>query len=332
MEDLGNININIRELGGGGGRASGGIGGGPGGGAFETSTSAVLFGPLTRMQSKFADMVGLYAGVISNSVRVWQDVERTIKSGIIALSQDRTKAAGFASSLKAELTGFLRSPSLGGYADITREGTATSTTLKALGKTGATLQKAMFGLAVVGSVASVAVAGLRKASEHASKRIEEVGKFSGQILGAQMEQRVQALRDQLQEAAENGQAYARSIRYQTLENRAYAYMNRQLGFVTAGLASAFSALKTAVFAVIGGFTNLLTFGPRLLDENRQRIVEFFKRFALTGQQRATLTVLEMMLVKLGIIGDNTKKDNKIDPKDINAWFQSDILAMTGKTY
>jgi hypothetical protein len=42
--------------------------------------------------------------------------------------------------------------------------------------------------------------------------------------------------------------------------------------------------------------------------------------------------LREVLKYLGIIEDNTRKTNEADPNDVNAWFQADIRAMTGKAY
>ena len=332
MEDLGAININIRELGGGGGGGgSGQTGGGPAFGSTALRTGEIL-GPLTRMQEALALNIARITAKTTFSREAATDVYFAARSALIAIQQDKTKSAGFASTLRGELTDFLRSPSLGGYARLTQEGTATTTTLKALGNTGKVLDKALFGLSVVGSVASVALAGLRKASDHAASRIEAVGKFSGAILAANVEQRVQQLRDQLQEAAENGEFYARSIRAQTIEMQANAYMNRQLGVITSGLSTLFSALKAAVYALVGGLTAFFSLTIRLPDLMAKMATPFMQRIFESAVPGTALYGMRQILLYLGVITDNTKPKSAYDPHDINAWFQADILAMTGRTY
>lgn len=334
MEDLGAININIRELGGGGGGGggSGQTGGGPAFGRNALRTGDML-GPVTRMQDFIARSMGHITATLTFSQQAATDVYAASRSALIAIQQDKVKSAGFASALRGELTDFLRSPSLGGYARLTQEGTATSTTLKMLGNTGKVLNKALFGLSVVGSVASVALSGLRMASEHVASRIEAVGKFSGAILAANTEQRVQQLRDQLQEAAQNGGFYARSIRAQTKEMKMQAFMNRQLGVVTSDLSAAFSNVKAVLYGIAGGIAFIFTLPARM----REKLVEAAESMSDVYEEEVmhpggTMWSLRQALIELGIIADNTKPKNQIDPNDINAWFQADILAMTGRTY
>ncbi len=335
MEDLGAININIRELGGGGGGGGGGsgqTGGGPAFGSTALPTGEML-GPITRMQHAMAVNIARITARTTRSDDTGMDVYFAARSAMIAIQQDKRKSAGFASALRGELTDFFRSPSLGGYARLTQEGTATSTTLKMLDGTGRVLNKALFGLSVVGSVASVALSGLRMASEHVASRIEAVGKFSGAILAANVEQRVQQLRDQLQEAAENGGFYARSIRAQTTEMKMQAFMNRQLGVVTSDLSAAFSNVKAVLYGIAGGIAFIFTLPARM----REKLVEAAESMSDVYEEEVmrpggTMWSLRQALIELGIIADNTKPKNQIDPNDINAWFQADILAMTGRTY
>jgi hypothetical protein len=334
VEDLGAININIRELGGGGGGGggSGQTGGGPAFMARNALKTGDILGPLTRVQEFVSNNMGRITATLTRSQQVGEDVLFASRTALLAMQQDKTKAAGFASTLRGELADFFRAPSIGGYARLTQEGTATSTTLKLLGSTGKVLNKALFGLSVVGSVASLALAGLRKATEHVASRIESVGKFSGAILAANVEQRVQQLRDQLQEAAENGDFYARSIRAQTLEMQANAYMNRQLGVMTSSLSTLFSVLKAAVYAVVGGLTAFFTLSIRLPDLMAKMATPFMQRILDSAIPGTSLYGLRQILVYLGVISDNTKPKSAYDPHDINAWFQADILAMTGRTY
>ena len=333
MEDLGAININIRELGGGGGGSgSGQTGGGPAIQAASATQRNALFGPLTQTQETIARALGRVSATVTISRQVGGDVMRTTQNAILAFQQDRAGTAGFASQLRGELMDFFRSPSLGGYARLTQEGTATSRTLQLLGKTGKSLNTALFALSTIGSVTGIALAGLRKATEHVASRIESVGKFSGAILAANVEQRVQQLRDQLQEAAENGDFYARSIRAQTLEMQANAYMNRQLGVMTSSLSTLFSVLKAAVYAVVGGLTAFFTLSIRLPDLMAKMATPFMQRILDSAIPGTSLYGLRQILVYLGVISDNTKPKSAYDPHDINAWFQADILAMTGRTY
>jgi hypothetical protein len=58
-------------------------------------------------------------------------------------------------------------------------------------------------------------------------------------------------------------------------------------------------------------------------------VRYLLDAALPG---SALYGLREVLKYLGIIEDNTRKTNEADPNDVNAWFQADIRAMTGKAY
>ena len=326
MEDLGSININIRELAGGGGGGSGSVGGGPSGMAYHTSTSSFMLGPLTRGQHQMVSAINRAVALMTRSVQTANDISRTITGAMVAFQQDPLKGIGFASSLKGELVDFFRAPSLGSYARLMQEGTATSAVLKSLGKTGMYVEGALMTVGMVGSVASVALGGLKKASEHLARRVEEVGKYSGPILAANIEQRMVQLQNTLQEAAENGELYARAIEFQTIELKTAAFFHRELGKITSGLSATFSTLKTAAYALGGGLVWLMNQLPRQTAAMYQRILT---STAIMGPGAQGWSA---MLFALKNIDNNTKRRSQVDPKKINAWFQADILAMTGKVY
>ncbi len=332
MEDLGTISINIRELGGGGGggAGSGNVGGGPGGGGggLQTSMGNRLLGPLTAMQDRISSAVGFLAGSVSNSYQAFSDVKRTVASGMVAMQVDRARAAGFASNLRAELVGFFRAPTMGGYAQLMREGTATSTVINALGKTGKVVDKALYRLSVVGSVASLALAGLRASADFTAKRVEAVGTYSGRVQFELLRQQFLKLQLAMDEAAENGKLYARVLRTQTYEIEMQAFFTRELGRFTSVLSQAFSVL-TGMLYHLGTAVLFIMNIPSRMAEALEAPFRYLLDAALPG---SALYGLREVLKYLGIIEDNTRKTNEADPNDVNAWFQADIRAMTGKAY
>lgn len=331
MEDLGTISINIRELGGGGGggAGSGNVGGGPGGGGgFQANYGNRLLGPLTAMQERISQAFGNIAGFATGSNRVFSDVKRTVASGMVAMQVDRARAAGFASNLRAELTGFLRAPTMGGYAQLMREGTATSTVINALGKTGKVVDKALYRLSVVGSVASVALAGLRASADFTAKRVEAVGTYSGRVQFELLRQQFLKLDLAMWEAAENGKLYARVLRTQTYEIQMQAFFTRELGRFTSVLSQAFSVL-TGMLYHLGTAVLFIMNIPSRMAEALEEPFRYLLDAALPG---SALYGVREILKYLGFIEDNTRKTNAVDPNDVNAWFQADIRAMTGKVY
>ena len=331
MEDLGTISINIRELGGGGGggAGSGSVGGGPGGGGgFQANYGNRLLGPLTAMQERISQAFGNIAGFATGSNRVFSDVKRTVASGMVAMQVDRARAAGFASNLRSELVGFFRAPTMGGYAQLMREGTATSTVINALGKTGKVVDKALYRLSVVGSVASVALAGLRASADFTAKRVESVGTYSGRVQAELLIQQFSKLRMAMDEAAVNGKIYAQAVRMQTHELIVGALFDRELGRITASLSQAFSALKVVLYSVGAALLMIVNLPTRMAEWLETPVRALFDA-ALPG---SALYGVREILKYLGFIEDNTRKTNAIDPNDVNAWFQADIRAMTGKVY
>ncbi len=331
MEDLGAININIRELGGGGGGA-GNTGGGPSVAAQNAMGTASVPASLSRLQQSISGAMGRIAGVVTQSQRASQEVVTVTNAAFRSLQQGRGGTLGVASQVKGELVSFFRAPSVGGFAQLTQQGSATSTVLRGLGRTGAIVGKALMGVAIVGSAAALAVGGLMAASRHVESRIADLGKFSGPILAAQMEQRVQQLQDQLTEASQNGAIYARAIRMQTVETRANAFFNRQLGYATSGLSAVFSVLKAALYGFLGVVTFIMTIPSRLTGMLVGWASPFLESLWDTAVPGSALYGMKQILSYLGIITDHTKPRSEVDPNDINAWFQSDIAMMTGRRY
>lgn len=331
MEDLGTISINIRELGGGGGggAGSGNVGGGPGGGGgFQANYGNRLLGPLTAMQERISHAFGVVTAITTGSNQAFSDVKRTVASGMVAMQVDRARAAGFASNLRSELVGFFRAPTMGGYSQLMREGTATSTVINALGKTGKVVDKALYRLSVVGSVASLALAGLRASADFTAKRVEAVGTYSGRVQAELLNQQFVKLRVAMNEATENGKVYAQAVRMQTYELTIRGLYDRELGRLTASLSQAFSVLKSVVYAVGAALLWIANLPSRMAEWLESPVRAMFDA-ALPG---SALYGVREILKYLGFIEDNTRKTNAVDPNDVNAWFQADIRAMTGKVY
>jgi len=99
VEDLGAININIRELGGGGGGA-GNTGGGPSVAAQNAMGTASVPASLSRLQQSISGAMGRIAGVVTQSQRASQEVVTVTNAAFRSLQQGRGGTLGVASQVK----------------------------------------------------------------------------------------------------------------------------------------------------------------------------------------------------------------------------------------
>jgi len=325
MEDLGTISINIREMHGGIDAAGSQAGGIAGGTAATNARDATMVRPLLKIQENTKNLLATAktAPIASGGPA---GMTAAIKNSFSGLQERLTRL----SSLRSELTEFITRPSIGAVSRLTAEGTTTSAMLQSLGKSGAVLGKALLAIGIVGSVAAVALKGLQMASEFTAERISEVGRYSGEVMLAQAEQQVAKLRNAMREAAENGRAYAASVRAQTTAQNAKAFSDRELGYQTAKLAMAWEGLKTLAYTYAGMKAAEYNAPQRAVESliywmMGQGTIDPFSGLTGTPLQEKTLDELKK-------IEGNTRPATQIDQNDINAWFQADIIAMTGARY
>lgn len=317
MEDLGNINITIRDgAGGGGGGGSGGVGGGP-------------------------NALAQRSMVLANQpIRIAQAAPQTAIAPFARLSRFQ--------ELQSELMGFAQRPTLGSALSLVRSNTATSQAIAGMGKAAMGVSTALVAVGAVGGLLAVQLAALQMASAHAASRIEEVWRFSSATTGAMAEQQVARFVNQINEAAANGAVYARAIRAQTETLNAYGKMQIELGKTTAELDIMFSRFKTSFFEFATGMLKFSEFMQTLagytpigyaveqirgIDASNQRLgISWWQSFQvfITSMIGGKSAGRQLLLSYMAEIARNTDPNAGTDAA--NEWFQADIKAMTGLPY
>ncbi len=349
MEDLGNINITIRDgAGGGGGGGSGNVGGGPN--ALAQRAMVLANQPIRIAQA----VIRVDQAVIT---QFGESMQRSISG---AVARATTQAAPSSSAvapfgrlarfqeLQAELMAFGQRPTLGSALSLVRSNTATSQAIAGMGRAAMGVSTALVAVGAVGGTLALALAGLQMASAHAASRIEEVWRFSSATTGAMAEQQIARFVNQIKEASANGAVYARAIRAQTESLDAYGKMQIELGKTTAELDIMFSRFKTSFFEVATGLLKfsetmrtLAGYTPvgfianifRDIDAGNQKLgISMWQSFQffitdLIGGKSAADKLLQSYMAE---IARNTDKDAGGDAA--NEWFQADIKAMTGLPY
>lgn len=335
MEDLGNININIREMSGGRG-ASGGVGGGP-----------------ARPEPPIADQV---AKAVQQGQQAQQQALGTARQPPI---DPRTVAGMFSridrmvgrQDVTAELMNFLRRPSFAGATGLLREGTATRTMLQGLGKTGFAISGAFLALGAAAGAVTLSLTAFKMAANHVAQRIEETWRYSMAQAGAIAEQQVMKVAMLAREAAENGARYARVIRAQTALEQEKAKLGIEVGKMTAGMTEDFYRSLTILLKEINGFIR----DTKEMREQAASIVDYIPVVALgryistavTDIEGSGLTMMQSIrLTLLRFVGmeetanelqneymeeivKNTRKDSM---SEANEWFQADIKYLTGQRF
>lgn len=341
VEDLGNINITIREgLGGRG--SSGNVGGGPSSGGDGASRElAQVLKQMLRMHEKQVAEAERSAMFAQNSVvaTVQAQVRPDVIGQLLEAQQSRLAIADLA-----------RRPSAVGALQFLRQGTATSEVLGGLGRTGAALGVGFVALAAVAGTAMLGIEGLRRASEHAASRIENVWKYSAVTAGAMAEQQISKVAMMMDEVRINGATYARTIRQQTQEMIAQAKFNTELAKTTNVLSRTFSRLKVGALNIgtealksgdiyrafgvtgLGVQAGMMSLEAMDMPKNyKQRIMSQLTWWqhiegALTlliGGEKAAKALAQSQLAE---IIRNTRKET---PAAMNDWFEADIKVITG---
>jgi len=337
MQDLGAININIREMGrvGGAGGASGGggsVGGGPripipsggGGGSSPTPPRAPAAG-------------------------------QTASSNTMAMLQKFFGGVETGSAIKSEALGFITSPSASGLAGMLSSSGATGGTIAALGAAAAPLVIVAGGLLVVGAALYATWKMLGKASEIVLRRLEDIGRFSGAITAAQAGEYIAKFNRDLREAAVNGLAFARVQREATLAADAQSAVTLEINKLLAPMAILYQKIVKTLYQALlpmAKFIGMLgeaamnldrmteqAFGSGLFDLIATGVVSVIKG-ALIGLMGPTGTAIaafgseilegiKQILMWLGLISANTKPATTMG---VNDWFLADVQAITRRSY
>jgi hypothetical protein len=353
VEDLGNINITIRDgAGGGGGGGSGGVGGGPN--ALAQRSMVLANQPIRIAQAviridqavilQFAEAIKGLTGTVAQAAK--EAVKQTRTDMFAAQNAQILRPFFSAQRLGGEIAGYLRRPTYGAALSLMQEGTKTSKVLAGMGTVGHKVMAGMMGLGIVVSGATLAMGGLRMATNHVQSRIEQTWLYSSATVGAMAEQQITKVTLVAREAQKNGEAYARSIRAQTEMIVKQSEFNIELGKSTAMLSRAFYELRGTLYQL---GTELVRprgrphlFGPAIgfgftameqIDAAQQRTGLSYGQLFQISMKRLFEGDEEAKKLRdqyLREIARNTSKRG--DPSVANEWFQADIMAMTGLPY
>lgn len=315
MENLGAIDINIREFRGMGG--GGGVGPGPGGGGGQPGGGPrpVPPPPATPSPTRLDRLLGL------------------------------TNIAG-------EIRSFVTGPTVAGFAGLLQGGGATATALAGLGAAGAALVPVVGSLVLAGAGLYAGFKALQNAAERTAQRIAEVGRFSMAVVSAQVVERVRQLQRNLREAAENGRLYARAQTAATAAADATFEVQLQLNKAYALGAEAWHTLVAAAMRLAYPFARLVgivadavSAVTRFMQAIGVDISEVIARVLLVpatafldsligfksgfGPFSMIRDFLVQILKHLGIIGANTKPATTAGAND---WYIGDVQAITQRQY
>lgn len=319
MQDLGNINITIRGGAQGGATGSGQPGGGPG--FLPSSPTAPgrnlptpAVSPAAVPSAPGADPGEALGGAATPSVSSFQMLMQRLQSG---------------SAIKSEIGGFLRSPSLGGLAQLGEASSATGGALAELsGVLSAAGPIAIGVLAAVGSVI-VTLKMLSAAAEMTARRIEETMRFSGVLQFQAGVEKFRQFERTLADLNRNGKLYAESQRLATMVNDAQAAATLQLNGIIAEAGMTWQKLELGFWTMLELFGKAVNMFKSVMDMIGVTIEDMllFAVSPITGPMLSWLKEPLMQILQyLGLINANTKP--KPGAVGINDWFMGDLAAMT----
>jgi hypothetical protein len=314
MEDLGNININIREsrMGSGGGGSGGGggaTGGGPGSAPPPSGGGGGGVGAdpswMERLQSFLA---------IGSAAR-----------------------------------GIAAAPSVSAFLGGAAPTGAIATGLAAAGPALAALAPIVAGVAVAFGAVTIAIKKLQFAAERTAERIEAVGRYSSAITTASAMEKIAQLQRNIGEAARNANEYARAQYSATLAADAWAptlaSLNRGLAGLTplfhfmskfvadrfAAPAERFADLGVALgIAIPAGISSMQRTVEQGWQGTKAFLTDLLGETPIGAWLAQFMERITQLLEFLGLIEANTKP--KQPPPKLNDWFMNDIRAMTGRPY
>lgn len=352
MEDLGHIDINIRDMGGGGGgggRGSGGGSGGnggPGGGPALPSNALSLYGPAGAAQGNYQQQTASNIAGMRQNLKGWM-------AGITAMQGSR---AFMGAESIVELRDFFRNPTLSGFKLLTSNASATGTMLQKLAASSPRL--AIWAMNLLGAAGAAAsfVTVMKHAAEAIKERTLDLAKYSSALsLGVAREQMAQMSRD-FKELHENGKMYAEAQRMDTWAADQWADAMIYVRQVMVGLGNTFNLLKVGLGYILKGIALPVSLPMRLgkLFEERyslgfaafranffNNLLTEFKGIRLASQMLPGFGIfgglgdwlqglLEKMSTDVSKIKANTTKADLAG--EINDWFRADVMAMTGRAY
>lgn len=319
-EDLGNININIRDASGSGGGGSGGGsgGGGAGGGGSSGGGPRIVVPkppPLIPDEAKKESLMSSIFG--------------KLKIGQL---------------ISAEMKDLVTNPSVAGFGELL---TGTSTAGEALAGLGAIALPATIALAAVALAAAALYKYfklLQAASEAVAKRIQEVSKYSGYLMKAVALEQWAAIGRTLREASANGKNYAQVQREMTRVANASLEISIAYNKVMSVGALIFNRLMLVVLKSVEPFARLIgkfadTVFKGFANPSAAPIWLKPSIYALLLPFAGILNwsfiinkigvMVEKALIYLGLISKNT---SPAIGSDVNDWFLADVYAMRGMKF
>lgn len=342
MEDLGHIDINIRDMGGAGagrGMAAGAPGGGP-----STPTGQATMQPLTLAQQQLAQRLGQ----LRQNISAWQAMTKRIETSRLGVAGD---AAG-------ELRDFFSRPTIAGFRALTNNASATGSMLGRLAAGAPRL--ALWATGLIGAVGAVTAFafGMRRANEAIKERISELAQYSSVLALGQAREQIAQLGRDLREVHENGRLYAAAQRLDTAAANAWATTMLDINKITAAVGMGWSVLKIGAAGAIRLQMLQLTLPQKIASYLTSQLDTFLQRdlgTSLAEVGRRTLRAstylgfggatgvlfgrsildnlpewLEKILKNLEIIKTNTGAKDLAG--EVNDWFRADVMAMTGRPY
>lgn len=301
MEELGRIDINIRESGGGGGGGigSGAIGGGPsprgGGGGAGGGAMPPAIPPQQQAALRALPVMSQRMAYLSTS-----------------------------SSAMGQLRDFMRSPSVTGYAELFKRGGDVRTMMAGMGARGAALMPLLMKavlvvgvvVAAVGAVAAVFYA-LKKASDKVLETFERLYRYSPEMTLAKAEQNMARLMREMRVARAVGADTAQTVRSSIRADDAMARAYTEWSPILNGLARMYETMRMGFAWMITNAGKTMNFIGRLL----QPVVDVFRPLGdMIGE------IIEWLKKLFGIAEEDKRKPN------VNEWVMSDIAAITGRPY
>jgi len=319
-EDLGNININIRDASGSGGGGSGGgsSGGGSGGGGSSGGGPRIVVPKPPPLIPDEAKKESLMSSIF----------------GKLKIGQ----------AISAEMKDLVTNPSISGFGELL---TGTSTAGEALAGLGAIALPATIAPAAVALAAAALYKYfklLQAASEAVAKRIQEVSKYSGYLMKAVALEQWAAIGRTLKEANANGKNYAQvqremtrvanasleiSIAYNKVMSVGALIFNRLMLILLKSIEPFARLIGKFADTVFKGFSNPSAAPIWLKPTLFAALLPFagILNWAVIIYKIGNL--IEKALIYLGLISKNTAP---AIGSDVNDWFLADVYAMRGMKF
>jgi len=338
MEDLGKINIEIRESGGGGGGVGGGGGGNMGGGPLAVRggergliriNQAVIHINQAVIQQMQQGMTRALTGAIGTARSAARDRGSDAGAAPVPLGRfDRflqmLGRVETGSAIKSEMGAFIRSPSAGGLASLFGSSASTGRAVAALGAAALPVAIAL-GAVLVGVAALVVVYKvLQNSAERVAQKFNEIVRFSPAMMFASATERIAQFQRQIADANKNGAAYARAQQFATASANAQAAAMLHIDAVAAQLAEAWHRLTLIFWSAVKPIAEFVEWLFKMIDVGKL-LMSMLARGLGGIFGFAIEPLLQSIYAQTATIAKNTTPQGGAA---INNWYTADVAAMT----